>query len=84
MLSCLRLALGGSDAARGGLARASVCVSQGLEEFVVIVENKDKQQVPIKQQEVLNIVGQLEECMVDGFPFEVRDTRTPPLPLPTR
>jgi len=46
-------------------------LKSGLEEFVVIVENKDKQQVPIKQQEVLNIVGQLEECMVDGFPFEV-------------
>jgi hypothetical protein len=27
--------------------------------------------VPIKQQELLNIVGQIEENMINGFPFEV-------------
>ena len=28
-------------------------------------------QVPIKQQELLGIVGQIEENKIDGFPFEV-------------
>lgn len=43
----------------------------GLADFRTIVDNKDKQQVPIKQQELLNIVGQIEENMINGFPFEV-------------
>mmetsp|Transcript_35781 Transcript_35781/g.78111 ORF Transcript_35781/g.78111 Transcript_35781/m.78111 type:complete len:447 (-) Transcript_35781:198-1538(-) len=46
-------------------------LQNGLGEFKIIVDNKDKQQVPIKQQELLQIVGLIEECMVDGFPFEV-------------
>ena len=37
-----------------------------LEEFSVVVANKDKQEVPFKQQECLNLVGAVEELMVDG------------------
>jgi hypothetical protein len=36
-----------------------------------VVDNKDKQQVPILQQQLLTTVGLIEECMVNGFPFEV-------------
>jgi len=43
----------------------------------VVVDNKDKQQVPILQQQLLTTVGLIEECMVNGFPFEV-----PARPLP--
>jgi cyclophilin family peptidyl-prolyl cis-trans isomerase len=46
-------------------------LKEGLIDFKTIVDNKDKQQVPIKQQELLGIVGQIEENMIDGFPFEV-------------
>ncbi len=37
-----------------------------LQEFAVIVANKDKQEVPYKQQECLNLVGAVEELMVNG------------------
>lgn len=44
---------------------------KGLEEFKIVVDNKDKQQVPILQRELLETVSRIEECMVDGFPFEI-------------
>ncbi|KAJ7553004.1 hypothetical protein O6H91_06G080400 [Diphasiastrum complanatum] len=43
----------------------------GLQEFQKIVEEKDRTAVAPKQKELLNIVGDLEEAMVDKFPFEV-------------
>ena len=43
----------------------------GLVEFKALIDAEDKQEVPIKQQEVLNFVGAVEEAMVKGFPFEV-------------
>jgi len=43
----------------------------GLNEFKTLVEAEDKQEVPIKQQEVLGYVGDIEQAMVKGFPFEV-------------
>lgn len=46
-------------------------LQDGLGEFKIVVENKDKQKVPIIQQELLEIVGEIEAAMVDGFPFEV-------------
>lgn len=53
---------------------------EGLEEFQVIVDNKDKQEVPIKQQEVLALVGSIEEAMVSKYPFEIPE-RYSALPL---
>jgi cyclophilin family peptidyl-prolyl cis-trans isomerase len=46
-------------------------IAQMLEDFAVISENKDKQEVPIIQQKILQVVGEIEEEMVPGFPFEV-------------
>ncbi|GFR40727.1 hypothetical protein Agub_g1336 [Astrephomene gubernaculifera] len=43
----------------------------GLNEFQAIVEAKDKQAVPDKQRQVLSYVGDIEEAMVKGFPFQV-------------
>ena len=43
----------------------------GLNEFQGIIDAQDKQIVPIKQQELLTYVGQVEESMVKGFPFEI-------------
>ncbi|GLI69788.1 hypothetical protein VaNZ11_014487 [Volvox africanus] len=42
-----------------------------LNEFQATVEAKDKQAVPIKQREALTYVGNIEEAMVKGFPFQV-------------
>lgn len=35
------------------------------------IASKDKDAVAIKQQELLGYVGEIEEAMVKGFPFEV-------------
>lgn len=43
----------------------------GLNEFRTLVDEQDKQEVPIKQQEVLSYVGEIEQAMVKGFPFEI-------------
>eukprot|EP01018_Ginkgo_biloba_P013627 Gb_08385 [translate_table: standard] len=43
----------------------------GLQEFQKIVEARDRDGVAPKQQELLDLVGGVEEDMVDGFPFEV-------------
>lgn len=43
----------------------------GLNEFRTLVDDQDKQQVPIKQQQVLAYVGEIEQAMVKGFPFEI-------------
>lgn len=43
----------------------------GLEDFQVVVSNKDVQEVPIQQQAMLDLVGQIEEDMLSGYPFEV-------------
>lgn len=42
-----------------------------LKEFQVLIDAKDKQNVPIKQRECLGYVGQVEEAMVKGFPFQI-------------
>ena len=36
-----------------------------------VVETQDKQAIPAVQQNALSYVGQIEEAMVKGFPFEV-------------
>ena len=42
-----------------------------LEDFKVIVNNKDKQEGPYAQQRALTLVGRIEEDMVKGFPFTI-------------
>ena len=46
-------------------------LAEELEAFKVVVAQKDKQEVPVAQQRVLELVGRLEEDMVKGFPFAV-------------
>ena len=41
-------------------------LKNALQEFAVVVANKDKQEVPYKQQECLNLIGAVEELMVNG------------------
>ncbi|KAK1279349.1 hypothetical protein QJS04_geneDACA002868 [Acorus gramineus] len=43
----------------------------GLEEFRVIVEDRNRDAVAPKQKELLQYVGSVEEDMVDAFPYEV-------------
>ena len=59
-----------SDHAKEG-KEALEKLRNGLQEFQTIIEAQDKQEVPIKQQEVLDYVGTIEESMMKGFPFEV-------------
>ncbi|CAL8467454.1 g6992 [Coccomyxa elongata] len=51
--------------------KAIAALDKCLEEFSVLLDAKDKQEIPIKQQEALGYVGQIEEAMVKGFPYEV-------------
>ena len=51
--------------------RAIADLDKSLDEFMELMERKDKQDVPIKQQEALGYVGIIEEAMVKGFPYEV-------------
>lgn len=60
--------LGGEQEA--GL-KAIAALDKSLDEFSTLLEEKDKQDIPIKQQEALGFVGQVEEAMVKGFPYEV-------------
>lgn len=68
-------------AANAGAATQLDALAKGLDEFVAIVENagSDKglegeanlQQIPIKQEALLNIVGAVEQGMVKGMAFDV-------------
>jgi len=51
--------------------KAIADLDKSLDEFSALLEAKDKQEVPIKQQEALGYVGQVEEAMVKGFPYKV-------------
>jgi hypothetical protein len=42
-----------------------------FKELDAILEAQNKQEVPIAQQKCLRYVGNIEEAMVQGFPFEV-------------
>jgi len=42
-----------------------------LNDFQVVVQQKDKQEVPLQQQKALSLVGRIEEDMINGFPYEV-------------
>jgi peptidylprolyl isomerase len=55
-----------------GDAEASLSkLETALVEFQALIDAKDKQLVPIKQRECLTYVGEIEEAMVKGFPFEI-------------
>ncbi|KAL4856839.1 Peptidyl-prolyl cis-trans isomerase [Chlorella vulgaris] len=53
-----------------GLA-AVESLKQALTEFQAVLDAGDKQAVPIIQQKCLDAVGEVEQAMVRGFPFEV-------------
>lgn len=44
---------------------------KGLEALQETVKVQDKQEVPLLQQELLRYVGDIEQDMVKGFPFEI-------------
>ena len=46
-------------------------IASMLQDFSGVAERKDKQEVPIIQQKILRVVGEIEEEMVPGFPYEV-------------
>ncbi|KAL6770870.1 CYN38 [Auxenochlorella protothecoides x Auxenochlorella symbiontica] len=48
-----------------------VLLKQKLSELQAVLGNKDKNDIPVLQQECLNLVGDIEESMVSGYPFEV-------------
>ncbi|KAK8644241.1 hypothetical protein V6N13_123552 [Hibiscus sabdariffa] len=45
----------------------------GMEELQQIVEDRNRDAVASKQKELLQYVGDVEEDMVDGFPYEVQE-----------
>jgi hypothetical protein len=51
--------------------KAIAALDKSLDEFTALLDAKDKQEIPLKQQEALGFVGQIEEAMVKGFPYEV-------------
>lgn len=62
------------DFAPGSRAAGEAAIDKlkkGLSEFQALIDAEDKQEVPIKQQEVLTYVGDIEAAMVKGFPFDV-------------
>ncbi|KAG1368050.1 peptidyl-prolyl cis-trans isomerase CYP38, chloroplastic [Cocos nucifera] len=55
-------------------------LATGMEELRRIVEERDRDAVAAKQKELLQYVGDVEEDMVDGFPYEVpEEYRSMPL-----
>jgi cyclophilin family peptidyl-prolyl cis-trans isomerase len=46
-------------------------LQQQLEDFKVVVAQKDKQEVPLAQQRALSLVSRIEEDMVNEFPFQI-------------
>jgi hypothetical protein len=61
----------GCNAAQDKGLAAIERLDKSLDEFARLLDDKDKQDVPIKQQEALGFVGAVEEAMVSGFPYEV-------------
>jgi peptidylprolyl isomerase len=46
-------------------------LTQGLESIRGIVDNQDREATYLKRRELLDLVGDLEQLMVVGYPFEV-------------
>ena len=51
--------------------KAIANLEEAFKECDKVVESGDKQAVPAAQQNALTYVGQIEEAMMQGFPFEV-------------
>ena len=51
--------------------KAIANLEEAFKECDRVVETQDKQAIPAAQQNALSYVGQIEEAMVKGFPFEV-------------
>ena len=51
--------------------KAIESLKNDLKEFDKVLENGDKQAIPVVQQECLRSVGAIEEALVSKFPFEV-------------
>ncbi len=51
--------------------RAISNLEEALKACDKVVESADKQAIPSVQQNALTYVGQIEEAMMKGFPFEV-------------
>lgn len=51
--------------------KALETLKTALSDFDILINEGLKQEVPIKQREALAYVGDVEEAMVKGFPFEV-------------
>ena len=56
-----------SDSARPAIDK----LDSGLQELKTIADNNDKQRIPVKQQELLGYVSDIEQAMIEDFPFEV-------------
>lgn len=48
-------------------------IRAGLEPILNAADNQDRESIWIKRAELLNKVGEIEEMMVTGFPYEVPD-----------
>jgi hypothetical protein len=59
------------DKRQDGLA-AIDALKAALRDFDNVLKKEDKQEVPIVQQRCLRAVGDIEEAMVQKFPFEAR------------
>lgn len=51
--------------------KAIANLEEALKACDKVVESSDKQAIPSVQQNALTYVGQIEEAMMKGFPFEV-------------
>ena len=51
--------------------KAIANLEEALKSCDKVVEGADKQAIPSVQQNALTYVGQIEEAMMKGFPFEV-------------
>jgi len=59
------------EAAKQDAKQTLASIEARLNEFQTIIDNKDKQEIPIKQQEVLRLVEKVENDMVGEFPFKI-------------
>eukprot|EP00469_Lotharella_globosa_P002446 CAMPEP_0167790970 /NCGR_PEP_ID=MMETSP0111_2-20121227/11637_1 /TAXON_ID=91324 /ORGANISM="Lotharella globosa, Strain CCCM811" /LENGTH=384 /DNA_ID=CAMNT_0007683509 /DNA_START=259 /DNA_END=1413 /DNA_ORIENTATION=+ len=59
------------DAAKKDASATLAQIELKLNEFQEIIDKKDKQEIPIKQQEILSLVERIENDMIPSFPFKV-------------
>jgi len=61
------------DVAKKDAQASLASIETKLGEFQEIIDTKDKQEIPIKQQEILSLIERIETDMVAGFPFKIPD-----------